>query len=96
MILLPPPPQPVPIVAAQHYPTRRPPTGALYQHRPIHAGYREGRPSPTIRWGAPVEVLGRSRGQRTPRTTYFMEGGVPRAMPTRQFNQRFVPFSSNR
>ena len=95
MILLPLPPQPAPIVVAQRHPAQRPPAGAVYQHRPIHGGYREGRPSPTIRWGAPVEVLGGSRGP-FPRATYLQEGDRVWTMPTRQFNQRFTPYKMGR
>ena len=94
IFLLPPPP--APIVVAQRHPGQRPPAGAFYQHRPIHTGFREGRPSPSIRWGESVRVLGNSKGQQFPRATYFQGVEGVRALPTRQFNQRYTPYVMGR
>ena len=85
------PPQPAAIVVAQRPPVARPRAGAFYQMRPIHGGYREGRPSPAVRYGPPAQVLGGSKGP-FPRATYFQDGSGVRIMPTRQFNQRFTPY----
>jgi len=89
------PPQPTAIVVAQRHPVARPPAGAFYQARPIHGGYREGRPSPSLRYGPPVQVLGGSKGP-FPRAAYFQDGPRVRTMPTRQFNQRFTPYVPGR
>ncbi len=87
MIILPPPPAPAPIIAQYRHPAQfnRPPVGSIWRHAPIHQGYREGRPSPVIRYGNPVQVYGNKRGH-----TFFGAPGMnPRSMPTRQFNQRY-------
>ena len=88
MIALPLPQAPAPLIAQVRHPVARPKVGGFYYPRPIHSGYREGRPAPVIRQGLPVEVLGNSKGA-FPRATYFQEGPRVRVMPTRQFNQRY-------
>ena len=91
MIFLPCPPVPAPIVVAQRHRVGLPAPGSLYQARPIHGGYRDGRPAPTVRWGAAVEVIGGSN-----RDVYFREGNRVRAMPVGQFYQRFAPYVPGR
>jgi hypothetical protein len=90
MLTLPPPPVPAPLIARYQHPAayRRPVVGGTYRHKPIHQGYREGRPSPVIRYSDPVQVYRNKKG----RTYYGYSGEAPQSIPTRQFNQRYSSF----